>query len=187
MSTSELVPRLVPDVKRIVVVDDDEDICRLVHHRLTTMGMDVDVHFDGKSGLEAVVDNPPDLAIIDVMMPGMNGLEVTRAIRANEATRDLPVVIFSALVRPEDHEAGLAAGADHYVIKPFSVLALGAYVEKLLGLRSCIVCGKRRAVDEAAYSVEQLLQRTQLGWVSTVDGDKCGECHVAALEKLEQW
>jgi DNA-binding response OmpR family regulator len=151
------------------------------------MGMAVDAYFDGQSGLDAIVANPPDLAIIDVMMPGMSGLEVTSALRAHEPTKDLPVVIFSALVRPEDQEAGLAAGADHYVVKPFSVLALGAYVEKILGLRSCIVCGKRRAVDEVAFSVEQLLQRTRLGWVSTVDGDKCGECHVAALEKLEQW
>lgn len=172
---------------RIIVVDDDSDICMLVQHRLTTMGMDVDAYFDGKSGLDAIVADPPDLAIIDVMMPGMNGLDVTRAIRANEATKDLPIVIFSALVRPEDNEAGLAAGADHYVIKPFSVLALGAFVEKILGMRACIVCGKRRGVDDVAFSVEQLLQRTKLGWTSTANGDKCGECHVAALEKLEHW
>jgi DNA-binding response OmpR family regulator len=191
MSISEMAPQLapqpVPDAKRVVVVDDDRDICMLVQHRLTTMGMAVDVYFDGKSGLDAIVANPPDLAIIDVMMPGMDGLEVTRALRANEGTQNLPIVIFSALVRPADHEAGLAAGADHYVIKPFSVLALGAYVEKILGLRSCVVCGKRRAVDELAFSVEQMLQRTRLGWITTVDGDKCGECHVAALQKLEQW
>ena len=168
------------------MVDDDKDICELVRHRLTAMGMDVDTYVDAKSGLEAIGAQPPDLAIIDVLMPGMSGLDVTRAIRANEATKHLPIVIFSALVRPEDHEAGLAAGADHYVIKPFSVLALGAYVEKILGLRSCIVCGKRRQVDDVEYSVEQLLQHTKLGWTTTVDGDKCGECHVAALEKL-QW
>jgi len=174
----------VSKVKRIILVDDDRDICRLVHHRLTTMGMDVDVYFDGKSGLEAILANPPDLAIVDVMMPEMNGLDVTRAIRANEATRDLPVLIFSALVRPENQDAGFEAGADHYVIKPFSVLALGAYVEKILGLRSCTVCGKRREVDDIEFSVEQMLQRTKLGWTVTVDGDICGECHVKALEKL---
>lgn len=156
----------------------------MVHHRLTTMGMDVEAYFDGPSGLDAIVANPPDLAIIDVMMPGMNGLDVTRALRANEATKDLPILIFSALVRPEDHEAGLAAGADHYVIKPFSVLALGAFVEKILGLRTCVTCGKRRGVDDVEFSVEQLLQHTTLGWTVTVDGDICGECHVKALEKL---
>ena len=171
-------------VKRITLVDDDRDICRLVHHRLTTMGMDVDVYHDGKSGLEAIIADPPDLAIVDVMMPEMNGLEVTRALRGNGMTKDLPILIFSALVRDENQEAGLEAGADHYVIKPFSVLALGAFVEKILGLRSCVVCGKRRDVDDIEFSVEQMLQRTKLGWTVTVDGDRCGECHVKALEKL---
>jgi len=172
-------------VKRITVVDDDEDICTLVRHRLTTMGMDVDAYFDGKSGLDAIVANPPDMAIIDVMMPGMNGLEVTRALRAAEATKHLPVVIFSALVRPEDQDAGLEAGADHYVIKPFSVSALGAFVDQVLGLRTCTVCGARRGVDDADFSVEQLFQHTMPGWTVTAYGDICGECLVNAFEKLD--
>lgn len=171
---------------RITLVDDDKDICMLVHHRLSTMGMDVDVHFDGKSGLDAIVANPPDLAIIDVMMPVMTGLEVTRALRANPATKDLPIVIFSALTRPEEQQAGLDAGADHYVIKPFSVLALGAYIEKILGLRSCTVCGKPRGANDPDFAVEQLLQHKPLGWTVTVDGDICGECHVAAVERLNR-
>ena len=171
-------------MKRITVVDDDMDICTLVHHRLTTMGMEVDTYFDGESGLEAIMANPPDLAIIDVMMPKMNGLEVTRAIRGTEATKDLPVVIFSALVRPEDHEAGLAAGADHYVIKPFNVSALGAFVDKVLGLRTCTVCGTPRGVDDVDFSVEQVLRHTKVGWTVTAYGDICGACHVKAFEKL---
>ena len=171
-------------MKRITVVDDDKDICAIAHSRLTSMGLEVDAYFDGKSGLEAIVANPPDLAIIDVLMPGMNGLEVTRALRANKSTKDLPVVIFSALVSPDDQEAGLEAGADHYVIKPFSVSALGAFVDKVLGLQTCTVCGKRRGVDDVEFSAEQLLQRTKLGWTVTAYGDICGECHVKAFNKL---
>lgn len=171
-------------MKRVTVVDDDEDICMLVRHRLTAMGMDVDTYFDGKSGLDAIIADPPDLAIIDVTMPGMNGLEVTRALRDTEVTKHLPIVIFSALVRPEDHEAGLAAGADHYVIKPFSVAALGAFVDKILGLRTCTVCGRRRGEDDPEFSVEQLLHKTELGWTVTAYGDICGECHVKAFDKL---
>lgn len=148
------------------------------------MGMEVDAYFDGSSGLDAIVDHPPDLAIIDVMMPGMSGLDVTRALRANPATVDLPIVIFSALVRPEDENAGLAAGADHYVVKPFSVLALGAYIEKVLGLRSCIRCGRRRGADDGEFAIEQVLQQTPLGWTLTVDGDICGECHIKTLDML---
>ena len=104
----------------------------MVQHRLTTMGMEVDAYFDGQSGLEDIVKDPPDLAIIDVMMPGMNGLEVTRALRVNRATANLPIVIFSALVRPQDQDKGLEAGADHYVIKPFMMPELIARVHVLV-------------------------------------------------------
>ena len=171
-------------MKRVTVVDDDQDICTLVRHRLTSMGMDVDAYADSRSGLDAIVADPPDLAIVDVMMPGMDGLELTRAIRANEATKDVPVVIFSALVQPDDQEAGLAAGADHYVIKPFSVTALGAFVDKVLGLRTCTVCGTRRGIDDDEFSVDQVVQHTKLGWTVTAYGDICGECHAKAFRKL---
>ena len=173
-------------VVRIIVADDDQDIGSLVNHRLTSLGMEVELYVDGQSALEAIESNPPDLAIIDVMMPRMNGLDVTRAVRANPAIRDLPIVLFTALVRPDDQDAGLAAGADHYVVKPFSVLALGAFVEKLLGLRKCVRCGKSRGVDDIEYSPEQLLQRTQLGWTVTVDGDVCGECLVESVNRLNR-
>ena len=118
------------------------------------------------------------------MMPDIDGLEVTRAIRATEATKDLPVVIFSALVRPEDQEAGLAAGADHYVIKPFSLAALGAFVDKLLGLRTCTVCGTRRGADDVEFSVGQLALHAKLGWTTTAYGDICGPCQIKAFKKL---
>lgn len=169
---------------RITVVDDDRDICSLVAYRMSSLGIEVDTYNDGQSGLDAIVANPPDLAIIDVLMPGMSGVEVTKALRANPATETLPIVIFSALMSPEHQEAGLAAGADHYVIKPFSVAALGAYVEKILGLRACVVCGRRRQPDDGEFSVEQILQRTKLGWTTTIDGDVCGDCHVKALDRL---
>jgi DNA-binding response OmpR family regulator len=168
---------------RVVVVDDDRDICDLVQYRLSVMGMDVETYFDGEAGLAAIVANPPDLAIIDVMMPKMNGLEVTRAIRANPAIKDLPIIIFTALGRPEDEEAGFDAGAEYYAVKPFSVLALGAYVEKILGLVTCVVCGKRRGVKDVDYSPEQVLQRTDVGWTVTVDGQICGDCREKALEQ----
>ena len=173
-------------MKRVTVVDDENDICMLVAHHLGAMGLEVDTYCDGESGLEAIVADPPDLAIIDVMMPGMDGLQVTQAIRATEATKDLPIVIFSALVRPQDHEAGLAAGADHYVIKPFSVAALGAFVDKILGLRSCTVCGKRRGADDVDFSVEQVVQHSKLGWTATAYGDICGTCHLEAFKRMKQ-
>jgi two-component system response regulator MtrA len=166
---------------RITIVDDDKDICDLVDYRLTVMGMEVDSYFDGESGLAAIVADPPDLAIIDVMMPKMNGLDVVRAIRANPAIKDLPVIVFTALGSPEDQDAAGVAGAAYYAIKPFSVLALGAYVQKILGLVTCVSCGKRRGVSDVDYAPEQELQRATVGWTVTVDGEICGDCRGSAL------
>jgi len=170
-------------MERIIVVDDDRNISDLVQYRLSTMGMDVATYPDGERGLEAIVADPPDLAILDLMMPRMNGLEVTRAIRANPAIQDLPIVIFTALDRPEHKEAVHQAGAEHYVTKPFSVLALGAYVEKLLGLRSCAVCGKQRTADDVDYAPEQeLLESAGVGWTVTADGEICGDCRPTIIQ-----
>jgi DNA-binding response OmpR family regulator len=121
---------------RIIVVDDDEDICDLVEHRLTMLGMVVEAFRDGEHGLRAIVENPPDVAIVDMMMPWKNGLDVTRGIRANEATSDLPIIIMTALYLQEWRQAAHDAGTDHYVVKPFSVAALGDYVEKILDPRA---------------------------------------------------
>jgi two-component system response regulator MtrA len=168
---------------RIIVIDDDRNICDLVQYRLTTMGMDVDAFFDGERGLEAIVEDPPDLAIVDMLMPKMNGLEVTLGVRDNPATKDLPIVLFTALDKPEFEEAGRAAGAEYYLVKPFSVLALGAYMEEILGLRTCIVCGKTRNVDDVEYSPDQEPQGIPVGWTVTVDGDICGECRPEFLDR----
>lgn len=168
---------------RIIVVDDDRNISDLVQYRLTSMGMDVATYPDGERGLEAIVADPPDLAILDLLMPRMNGLEVTRAIRANPAIQDLPIVIFTALDRPEHKEAVHEAGTEHYVIKPFSVMALGAYVEKILGLRTCTVCGKQRTADDVDYAPEQELQRTTVGWTVTIDGEICGACRPTVMQQ----
>jgi DNA-binding response OmpR family regulator len=168
---------------RIIVVDDDKNICDLVQYRLTVMGMQVDSYFDGETGLAAILADPPDLAIIDVMMPKLDGLEVTRAIRANPATADLPIIIFTALGREEDELAAYAAGAKYYAIKPFSVLALGAYVQKILGLVTCDACGRRRGVTDPDYSPEQVLQHTTVGWTVTVDGEICGDCRESVLNQ----
>lgn len=161
---------------RIIVVDDDKDICDMVKHRLTMMGMEVESFPNGEYGLAAILENPPDLAIVDMMMPLKNGLDVTRDIRANAKTKDLPIIVFTALDWPEWREAAHEAGAEHYVIKPFSVAALGAYVEKLLGLRTCISCGRHRGVDEPDYAPEQELHRTTVGWTVTFEGEICGDC-----------
>jgi DNA-binding response OmpR family regulator len=165
---------------RIVVVDDSPDICDLVRFRLSAMQMDVAAYPDGERGLEAIVADPPDLAIIDVIMPKMDGLALTRALRANAKTKDLPIILFSALGRPEIQVAGSDAGGRYYAIKPFNVLALGTYVKMILGMVACESCGRTRALDDPIYSPEQALRNGVMGWTVTTGGEFCGDCRNAA-------
>jgi two-component system OmpR family response regulator len=126
-----------PTRNRIVVADDDADILDLVVFMLTQAGFEAEGVPDGVAALAAIEADPPRLAILDIMMPGMSGIEVLRKIRASEAIGDLDVILLTARTRDADVDTGFAAGASDYVIKPFSprellkrvngVLARGAW------------------------------------------------------------
>jgi DNA-binding response OmpR family regulator len=105
---------------RIVVADDDRDILDLVVFKLEQAGYDVEAVSDGAAALKAIEANPPRLAILDVMMPGLSGIDVLRKVRANENTRNLDVILLTARSRDSDVDVGFATGASDYVIKPFS-------------------------------------------------------------------
>lgn len=105
---------------RVLVVDDNRDICDLVALKLGGSGFSVSQAFDGVSGLQAARDGGFDLIILDVMMPGMSGLDVLRALREQPATSSTPVLLLTAKTQERDIEAGFAAGADDYITKPFS-------------------------------------------------------------------
>jgi signal transduction histidine kinase len=105
---------------RALVVDDDTASGRLVGKYLQKAGHQVVIRTDGRSGLEQALAHPPDLVILDVMMPGMDGLEVCRALRAVEATRDVPVIFVSARGELRDRVAGLDEGATDYLVKPIA-------------------------------------------------------------------
>jgi DNA-binding response OmpR family regulator len=105
---------------RIVVADDDKDILDLVVFKLTQAGFETVAVSDGVSALAAIEADPPRLAILDVMMPGLSGIDVLRKVRANAAIRDLDVILLTARARDTDVDTGFATGASDYVIKPFS-------------------------------------------------------------------
>ena len=109
-----------PVKTRIVVADDDLDILDLVVFKLTQAGFDIVGVTDGVAALESIEGDPPRLAILDIMMPGMSGLDVLRKVRANEAISDLDVILLTARARDSDVDTGFATGASDYVIKPFS-------------------------------------------------------------------
>jgi DNA-binding response OmpR family regulator len=123
------------EAPRILVADDDEDILSLVAFRLERSGCRVLKATDGEEALRLALEEVPDLAVLDVMMPKLDGHEVTRQIRANETTSRIPVILLTARAQESDVAAGFEAGADDYVKKPFSPQELGARVQAILGRR----------------------------------------------------
>jgi DNA-binding response OmpR family regulator len=117
----------------VLVADDDEDILALVQLRLSRSGFEVIVARDGQDALQLAQDRHPDLAVLDWMMPKATGLEVLRAIRADSATADIPVVLLTARASESDIQEGLDAGAADYIAKPFSPQELAARVHDILG------------------------------------------------------
>jgi DNA-binding response OmpR family regulator len=119
----------------VLVADDDADILALVKFRLERAGYAVLAASDGEEALRLATEQSPDLAVLDVMMPKLDGYEVTSRLRQREETRDVPVILLTARVQEADVARGFEAGADDYVKKPFSPQELGARVQAILGRR----------------------------------------------------
>ncbi|HET7450135.1 MAG TPA: response regulator [Gaiellaceae bacterium] len=120
------------DTPLLLIADDDEDILTLVQLRLSRSGFEVIVARDGEEALRLAEERCPDLAVLDWMMPKLSGIEVLRAIRSSEATSHIPVVLLTARASDSDVQAGLDAGADDYVPKPFSPQELAGRVQTIL-------------------------------------------------------
>lgn len=119
----------------VLAADDDPLIRELVQFRLERSGYEVVLASDGDEALRLARERQPALAILDVMMPGLSGYEVTRELRAEEATRGIPVILLTARVQEADVAQGFEAGADDYLTKPFSPQELRARVQAILGRR----------------------------------------------------
>ena len=125
---------ILDDMKRtILVADDDPDIQSLVVLRLERSGYRVIRASDGEEALALALAEHPDLAVLDIMMPKLDGCEVTRSLRSHPETADMPVILLTARVQDGDVTRGLEAGATDYVKKPFSPQELGARVASILG------------------------------------------------------
>jgi len=118
-------------VRRALIVEDDADIVELVEHYLSKEGFSVDAERDGRRGLERVLGGGYALLILDLQIPGMDGLAVCAEVRRDKRTRDLPVVMLTARGDETDRVVGLEMGADDYVVKPFSPKELVARVRAL--------------------------------------------------------
>ncbi|GAA3272986.1 MULTISPECIES: response regulator transcription factor [Dactylosporangium] len=116
----------------ILVADDDMDIRDLVAFKLEQAGYDVVAVDNGLAALTAATENPPDLVVLDVMMPGMSGIDVCRQLRQEQSTKALPIILLTARAQEGDVEVGFGAGADDYIVKPFSPRELVSRVEAVL-------------------------------------------------------
>jgi DNA-binding response OmpR family regulator len=125
-------------VTSVLVVDDDPDVCDLVTYKLEQSGFDVRRASDGDQAIREVARKVPDLVLLDVMMPGVTGLEVLERWRADEVTAAMPVIMLTAKAQENDVERGFELGADDYVIKPFSPRELVRRVTAVLSRRQSV-------------------------------------------------
>ncbi len=125
-----------PPALTVLVIDDQENIIEFIKLGLKYEGYHVESAIDGLQGLEAAQRLVPDLIILDVMLPGIDGLEVCRRLRANPVTQDIPIMILTAKEEVRDRIAGLDMGADDYLTKPFSFDELVARIRAILRRQS---------------------------------------------------
>jgi CheY-like chemotaxis protein len=119
-------------MKKILLVEDNESLAENLNDLFHNLGFAVRLATNGREALHALVDYRPDLIITDVVMPLMDGLELTIIIRKNHSNRDIPIIVMSAKTTPEDRQAGLDAGANAYLKKPCSVEEIIDAIDKLL-------------------------------------------------------
>ena len=134
---------------RILVVDDEEDILELLRYNISKEGYDVISSENGEDALVAVKRHSPDLIILDLMMPGIDGLDVCKQLKAASETKAIPIIMLTAKSSESDIIVGLELGADDYISKPFSPKVLLARIKSVL----------RRTTGEATENNDEIIER----------------------------
>lgn len=147
----------------ILVVEDDDSILELITFHLKHHGFAVDQTFTGEEALERAFVNRPDLILLDLMLPAMSGLEVCTTLKHDMTTRGIPVVIVSARGADTDVIAGLEAGADDYVVKPFSPAALMDRVHAVLGKQAGPLPDPEQDLSLAGLTIRPKTQEVSVG------------------------
>lgn len=119
--------------KKVLIVEDEPNIAESLSFLLGQAGFEVTIRGDGAAGLEAVRASLPDLVVLDVMLPTLDGYRVLEALRADRATSSLPVIVLTAKGQREDREAALSHGADRVMTKPYANADIVAAVRELAG------------------------------------------------------
>lgn len=154
--------------KTVLVVEDEHDIAALIEFHLKKEGLAVEIARTGRAGLEAAQRGNPDLLILDIMLPDLDGLEVCRRLKRHDTARNIPIIMVSARGEEADIVSGLELGADDYVTKPFSPRVLMARVRATL----------RRGTEESAQGDASSADTLTLPGGVTIDNAR----HVVRIE-----
>ena len=142
-------------MRHVVIIEDEPDVATLLAHRFAGEGFRVATASDGRAGLHAVHTHRPDLIILDLLLPLMNGWEVCRSLKGNTATQDIPVIIVSAIGSPTDRIALLELGVDDFIVKPCSakeVIARARAVLRRTGRTGIRQGGRERTHGDGNHS-----------------------------------
>ena len=152
--------------KKILIIEDEEKIARFIELELSHEGYDIDKAFNGRQGLEMVESDHFDLVLLDIMLPGEDGVSILKKLRANPKTRNLPVILLTAKDSEYDKVIGLDSGADDYVAKPFGIMELISRIKAVLRR-----CGHEGTVsDDCVYNIGCITLNTKKHSVE-VDGN----------------
>ncbi len=150
------------DAKKVVVIEDDPDILELIEYNLRREGFEVATAISGRSGLSVIGREKPDIVLLDLLLPGLDGLDVCRRLRSVATTRDVPVIMVTARGEERDVVEGLAAGADDYVHKPFSPRELIARVRAVLRRGPLRERDPERRVIRGALEIDPVKHRVRI-------------------------
>lgn len=146
---------------RVTIVEDDRSIAELLIFNFENAGFQVTHYDNGDDGYFAIVDAPPDIAILDWMLPDLSGIDICRRLRADDETKSLPIVMLTARGEEDDRIRGLELGADDYITKPFSVRELISRVNALLRRAAPEATGQALIIDD--INLDPLKKRVMRG------------------------
>ena len=118
--------------KRVLLIEDEPNIIEAIGFILSRDGWTVHTHQDGQTAMAKVLGLPPDMIILDVMLPGRSGFEILRELRSTDVTKDIPVMMLTARGQEKDRELALRLGANHFMTKPFSNTEMRDYVRSMM-------------------------------------------------------
>lgn len=167
------------NIETILVIDDSPTNLQVLHATLVNAGYEVIVEMDGNSGIEQVKNNPPDLILLDVMMPGIDGFETCRRLQANPSTKEIPIIFITALSDSVEKVKGLSLGAVDYITKPFNQKEVLARIKLHLKLRQLNL-----ELDEQKQQLEQRVKERTAELSQALEELKKTQLQLVQTEKI---